>query len=89
MRTTIRLIKRGNALEVRIPRHMLPAEMPDAAQIDWHNGVWTIRPVYQRSLAGLTDVFAAFPADFMVGAREFHEQIERDGSGFKRDPPAR
>jgi antitoxin VapB len=86
---TTRIFKSGNSLAVRIPKDMLPAEIPQEAQIDWENGVWTIRPLHRRSLAGLMDVFRAFPADFMAGGREFHEQKERDWSGvFEPDPPA-
>jgi len=76
-----RIFKSGNSLAVRIPKDMTPAELPDEAQIEWHNGVWTIRPLHRRSLAGLADVFRAFPSDFMAQGREFHEQKERDWSG--------
>ncbi len=85
---TTRIFKSGNSLAVRIPKDMLPTEIPEEAQIEWRNGVWTIKPIHKRSLAGLMDVFRAFPANFMAGGREFHEQKERDWSGFVDPAPA-
>ena len=79
---TTRIFKSGNSLAVRIPKNMLPAEVPEEAQIEWRNGVWTIRPLHKRSLAGLMLRFKAFSPDFMAGGREFHEQKERDWSGI-------
>lgn len=80
--TTTRIFKSGNSLAVRIPKDMVPADIPEEAQIEWYQGVWTIRPLHQTSLAGLMDVFRDFPADFMATGREFHEQKERDWSGL-------
>jgi antitoxin VapB len=77
-----RIFKSGNSLAVRIPKDMQPAEIPDEAQIEWRNGVWTIKPINRRTLAGLMDVFAAFPPDFMAGGRGLNEQKERDWSGL-------
>ena len=36
-----------------------------------------IRPVQARSLAGIVEAFAAFPAGFMAEGREFHVQKRR------------
>jgi antitoxin VapB len=80
--TTTRIFKSGNSLAVRIPKDMQPAEIPEEAQIEWRNGVWTIRPIHRRSLAGLMDVFGAFPADFMAGGRAQQAQKARDWSGL-------
>ncbi len=86
MRTAITRISRsGNSLAVRIPEDMVPPDVPQEAQIEWNGGVWTIRPLHRRSLAGLMEAFHAFPPDFMAEGREFHEQEERDGSGFGSD----
>jgi antitoxin VapB len=79
--TTTRIFKSGNSLAVRIPKDMTPAEIPDEASIEWQHGVWTIRPLHRRSLAGLMDRFKAFSPDFMPGGREFHDQQERDWAG--------
>jgi antitoxin VapB len=78
--STTRIFKSGNSLAVRIPKDMTPAEIPDEASIEWKHGVWTIRPLHRRSLAGLLDRFKAFSPDFMAGGREFHDQNERDWS---------
>ncbi len=82
-----RIFKSGNSLAVRIPKDMLPAEVPQEAQIDWHNGVWTIRPIHKRSLEGLMDCFKAFSPYFMASGRDFHEQEERDWSGLSDSAP--
>ena len=39
-------------------------------------------PVIKRKLTGLAEAFAMFTPDFMAEGREFHEQKERDWSGF-------
>ena len=71
---TTRIFKSGNSLAVRFPKDMTPAEIPDEASIEWKHGVWTIRPLHRRSLAGLLDRFKTFSRDFMTDGREFHEQ---------------
>jgi antitoxin VapB len=84
--TTTRIFKSGNLLAVRIPKDMQPAELPDETHIEWRNGAWTIRPINKRSLAGLMEVFVAFPADFMAGGRTLTKQKPRDWSGLKQNP---
>lgn len=83
-----RIFRSGNSLAVRIPKAMTPADVPAEAQIEWNGVVWTVRPLHRRSLAGLMDAFRAFPADFMAQGREFHEQEERDWSGFEAEAEA-
>ncbi len=85
---TTRIFKSGNSLAVRIPKDMTPTEIPVEAQIEWRNGVWTIRPIHRRTLAGLMDRFKAFSPAFMAGGREFHEQKERDWPGERDAAPA-
>jgi antitoxin VapB len=89
--STTRIFKSGNSLAVRIPKDMTPDEVPEEAQIEWSNGVWTIRPLHRRTLAGLMDRFKAFSPEFMAGGREFHEQKERDWGDLRDDgsPPAK
>jgi antitoxin VapB len=74
---TTRIFRSGNSLAVRIPKDMTPANVPEQAQIEWHNGVWTIRPLHGRSLAGLMDRFKAFSPDFMASGRELLDQSPR------------
>lgn len=78
---TTRIFRSGNSLAVRIPKDMTPPEVPEEAQIEWSGGVWTIRPLHRRSLAGLADRFKAFSPDFMSEGREFHAQKDRDWGG--------
>ena len=60
-----RIFKSGNSLAVRIPKDMMPADVPEDAEIKYSGGVWTIRPIYKRKLTGLAEKFAAFSPGFM------------------------
>lgn len=85
---TTRIFKSGNSLAVRIPKDMTPESVPEEAQIEWRNGVWTIRPIHRRSLAGLMDRFKAFSPEFMAAGRDFHEQAPRAGFEVAKPVPA-
>lgn len=78
MTLTTRIFKSGNSVAVRIPKELLHHGAAEEASIEWRQGAWVIRPVQQRSLAGLADVFREFPEDFMASGRDFHEQKPRD-----------
>jgi antitoxin VapB len=69
-----RIFKSGNSLAVRIPKDMMPADIPEDAEINYSGGVWTIRPIYKRKLTGLAEKFAAFSPSFMSQGREPQEQ---------------
>lgn len=69
-----RIFKSGNSLAVRIPKDMMPADVPEDAEIKYSGGVWTIRPIYKRKLTGLAEKFAAFSPGFMSQGREPQEQ---------------
>lgn len=69
-----RIFKSGNSLAVRIPKDMMPADVPEDAEIKYSGGVWTIRPIYKRKLTGLAAKFAAFSPAFMSQGREPQEQ---------------
>ena len=69
-----RIFKSGNSLAVRIPKDMMPADVPEEAEINYSGGVWTIRPIYKRKLTGLAEKFAAFSSGFMSQGREPQEQ---------------
>jgi len=73
-----RIFKSGNSLAVRIPKDMMPADVPEDAEINYSGGVWTIRPVYKRKLTGLAEKFAAFSPSFMSQGREPQEQDGHD-----------
>jgi antitoxin VapB len=74
-----RVFKSGNSLAVRIPKELNFGEASRDVEIERQGDVLIIRPVQKRSLAGLMDKFAAFPSDFMIEGREFHEEKERQG----------
>ncbi|WP_213062665.1 antitoxin [Acinetobacter populi] len=82
MNTKTKMFKSGNSFAIRIPKDLLPPEIPEEVTIEWRNGEWVIRPIQKRSLAGLMAKFKAFSPDFMPNGREFHEQKERDWSGI-------
>jgi antitoxin VapB len=69
-----RIFKSGNSLAVRIPKDMMPADVPEDAEIKYSGGVWTIRPIYKRKLTGLAEKFAAFSPSFMSQGREPQDQ---------------
>ena len=77
-----RVFKSGNSLAVRIPKEMAIVEASQDVEIEKVGDTLVLRPVVKRKLTGLAAAFAAFPPGFMAEGREFHEQKDRDGSGF-------
>ena len=75
-----RIFKSGNSLSVRIPKEMVPADVPQEAEIEYKGGVWTIRPIHRRKLTGLAAKFRAFSPGFMSEGRLPQVQSERDWS---------
>ena len=81
-----RIFKSGNSLSVRIPKEMVPADVPQEAEIEWKDGGWMIRPISRRKLDGLAARFAAFSPGFMSEGRTSQTQRERAWPG--RGAPA-
>lgn len=77
-----RVFKSGNSLAVRIPKELAIVEASQDVEIEKIGDTLVLRPVVKRKLTGLAEVFAMFTPDFMAEGREFHEQKERDWSGF-------
>lgn len=73
-----RAFKSGNSLAVRIPRELGVVEQAGEVEIERVGDTLVIRPAQTKSLAGVMDIFAQFPADFMSEGRGFHEEIERE-----------
>lgn len=73
-----RIFKSGNSLAVRIPKDMMPADVPEDAEIKYSGGVWTIRPIYKRKLTRLAEKFGAFSPGFMSDGREPQGQDDYD-----------
>lgn len=80
-----RVFKSGNSLAVRIPKELSIAEASQEVDIERVGDMLVVRPVAQKTLAGIGDVFAMFSPDFMAGGREFHADRERDWSGRAAD----
>lgn len=77
-----RVFKSGNSLAVRIPKELAIVEASQDVEIEKIGDTLVLRPVVKRKLTGLAEAFAMFTPDFMAKGREFHEQKERDWSGF-------
>ena len=77
-----RVFKSGNSLAVRIPKELAIVEASQDIEIEKVGDTLVLRPVVKRKLTGLAEAFAMFTPDFMAEGREFHEQKERDWSGF-------
>jgi antitoxin VapB len=77
-----RVFKSGNSLAIRIPKELAIAEASQEVEIERVGNTLVVRPVEKKTLADLMDIFAMFSPDFMAEGREFHEQKERDWSGF-------
>lgn len=75
-----RVFRSGNSLAVRIPKELAIVEASQEVEIERVQNTLVVRPVTQRTLAGIGDVFAMFSPDFMAEGREFHEEQERDWS---------
>lgn len=73
-----RIFKSGNSLSVRIPSSMVPPDVPHDAEIEYKDGIWTIRPIQRRKLTGLAAKFRAFSPSFMAAGRLPQDQKERD-----------
>ncbi len=72
-----RIFKSGNSQAVRIPKDLCFDTDIQEVEIERKSDALVIRPHRKRSLAGLMDRFAAFPADFMAEGREFNPERER------------
>ncbi|MFZ1830576.1 MAG: type II toxin-antitoxin system VapB family antitoxin [Candidatus Competibacteraceae bacterium] len=72
-----RIFKSGNSQAVRIPKDLNFDSDIQEVEIERKKDALIIRPQRKRSLAGLMDRFAAFPTDFMMEGREFHQEHER------------
>lgn len=83
MRT--RIFKSGNSLAVRIPKELCFDSASQEVEIERKGNVLLIRPVEAATLAGVVDIFAMFSPGLAAGAREFHEQDERDWDPVQRD----
>ncbi len=81
-----RVFQSGNSLAVRIPKEMAFVEAAQDVVIERVGNTLVIRPVPQRSLAGIAEVFAGFSSEFMAGGREFHEETARDWLLPERSP---
>ena len=84
-----RIFKSGNSLAVRIPKDMMPAEVPEDAEIKYSGGVWTIRPIYKRKLTGLAEKFGAFSPGFMSEGRFVEEETDRDWPAMSTSVPVK
>jgi len=76
-----RVFKSGNSLAVRIPKELAFIQPAQEVEIERVGNTLVLRPVEQKTLAGIGEIFAAFSPSFMANGREFQEEMERDWSG--------
>ena len=77
-----RVFKSGNSLAVRIPKELGFVDGAQDVEVERVGNTLVLRRVEQETLADLAEILASFPKSFMAGGREFHEERERDWSGF-------
>lgn len=77
-----RVFKSGNSLAVRIPKELAIVDAAQEVEIERVGNTLVVRPVEQRTLADIGEIFAMFSPDFMAEGREIQEEQERDWSGF-------
>ena len=77
-----RVFKSGNSLAVRIPKELGFVDAAQDVEIERVGNSLVVRPVVQKTLADIGEIFAMFSPHFMAGGREFHEQAERDWTGW-------
>ncbi len=80
-----RVFKSGNSLAVRIPKELAIVDVGQDVEIELVGNALIVRPVGQRSLAGIGQIFAMFSEDFMAEGREFHEEKNRDWADLNKD----
>jgi len=80
MRT--RVFKSGNSLAVRIPKELGFVDAAQDVEVERVGSTLVLRRVATETIGDLTEILAAFPPSFMAEGREFHEEQERDWSGF-------
>ena len=77
-----RVFKSGNSLAVRIPKELGFVDAAQDIEVERVGNTLVLRLVAQETIGDLTEILAAFPKSFMAEGREFHEEHERDWSGF-------
>ena len=82
-----RVFKSDNLLAVYIPKEFAIFDANQEIEIEKIGNTLVLRPVVKRKLTGLAEAFAAFTPGFMAEGREFHEQKERNLSGFGKGVP--
>ncbi len=77
-----RVFKSGNSLAVRIPKELGFVDAAQDIEVERVGNTLVLRRVQQELIGDLSEIVAAFSPGFMAEGREFHEQKERDWSGF-------
>lgn len=76
-----RVFKSGNSLAVRIPKEFAIVDAAQEVEIERVGNTLVLRPLGQKTLAGIGDIFAMFSPDFMAAGRESEEEQEREWLG--------
>lgn len=76
-----KIFKNGNSLAIRIPKELAIADAGQEVEIERVGNTLVVRPVEQKTLAGLGEIFAMLSRDFMAAGREPHPEQEYSRSG--------
>ena len=77
-----RVFKSGNSLAVRIPKELRFVNGAQDVEVERVGETLVLRRIEHEMIGDLTEILAGFPKSFMAGGREFHDEVERDWSGF-------
>jgi antitoxin VapB len=73
------LFRSGDSQAVRIPKELaFPAHWSEVL-VERQGDALVVRPVRRRTLAGIAQKFAAFPANFMAEGRDPEPETQRTG----------
>ena len=74
---------------MRIPKELAFVDAAQDVQIERVGNTLVLRTINKETLADLPRILAMFSPDFMAEGREFHEEPERDWSGWGIDPESK
>jgi antitoxin VapB len=73
-----RVFKSGNSLAVRIPKELAIVSASQEVEIEQVGNTLVVRPLEQKSLQGIGELFAMFSDDFMPAGRDHALEQERN-----------
>ena len=72
------VFKSGDSWAILIPEALGFVDAAQDVEIERVGDTLIVRPVQDKTLAGISEIFAMFSPNFMAEGREFHEERDRD-----------